>query len=144
MICVLLDSNIYDKLAVDPEMIAIMNKKIAEGRLIVIVSPIIMDELKKSKFGGVPDFFPFTSIPEAVAAADYARADKARVGDGFTYEAHRGDSNKAKDAIIAETADSNCDIFVSEDKRCRVRLDKHAKHCKALDYEQFKRWLGAS
>jgi hypothetical protein len=104
----------------------------------VVVSPIIVGELKESHFQGIPKFFPITCITEAVAIADYAIAGLARTSNGDIYNSHRSDSKKSKDAIIAETADSDCDIFVSEDNRCRSRLNKHADKCKAFDYTQFK------
>lgn len=142
MVRVVFDSNIYDKLAADPETIGTIAEKIATGTLVVMVSPIIVDELRESQFGGVPQFFPIQQITEAIAVAGYAIAGLARPSDGVMYEAHRGTSKKSKDAIVAETAESDCDMLVSEDRRCRDRLNRHAKKCKALDYAQFKQWLG--
>lgn len=141
MIRVLLDTNIYDRLAADQAITSAIAEKIADGTLEVVVSPIIVGELKESQFQGVPGFFPITHITEAVAIVGYAIVGLARPSDGVMYNAHRGDSRKAKDAIIAETAESDCDMLVSEDKRCRSRLNKHAKKCKAVDYQQFIEWL---
>lgn len=141
MIRVLLDTNIYDKLAVDRATINTIAEKIAQGVLEVVVSPIIMGELKESHFQGMPTFFPVTNIPEGVAVVGYAIVGLARPSEGVVYNAHRGDSKKAKDAIIAETADSDCDLLVSEDNRCRTRLNTHAKKCKAVNFQYFKELL---
>lgn len=134
------DSHIYDSLAADPETRLGVARKIALGHFQVVASPIVVDELNDSPFKRAPDFFPVVHVTEAVAVVGYARVGLARLGIGKVYEAHRGQSQKSKDAIIAETAESDCGLFVSNDKRCRERLRKIAIKCRVMDYAEFKEW----
>lgn len=138
---VLLDGNIYDKLKADETTRRLIYEKIVAGILVVIASPIVVDELNESPFNGLPDFFPVKQITEAIAVAGYARAGLARVSNGEVYDAHRGTSKKSKDAIIAETANVDCDVFVSEDQRCRKRLKEVEPKCLVLSYDEYKEWL---
>ena len=141
MVRVLLDGNIYNHLEVDKAARIRIAEMIAGGAIDVVASPIIVDELRESPFKGVPDFFPVTRITEAVFVVGIAVVGLARVGDGKIFNAHRGKSKKTKDAIIADTADRDCEIFVSEDRRCRERLKQAGKKCLALSYADFKEWL---
>ena len=138
---ILLDSNIYTELSQDTEICLKLSSLIARGRIKIIISPIVRDELNASPFKGVPDFFPTETILEAVAVIGYARIGRCRISDGKTYLAHKGKSNKAKDAIIAETVLRESDVFVSSDKRCRSRLKKITSKCLIFTYNEFKNWL---
>ena len=141
MIRILLDSNIYNCLEADEATRIRILEMITNETIEIVVSPVIVDELRESPFRDVPNFFPITRITESVFVVGIARVGLARVGKGQTFNAHRGESKKSKDAIIADTADTDCEILVSEDKRCRERLNKVGKKCKALSYAEFKKWL---
>jgi len=136
-----LDGNIYDRLSQDPASIRGMREACSEGRCRVIVTPVIVKELTPSPFGGVPTWFPVELVPEGVAIAGEAFADWAHIGDGREYDAHRGDSTKIRDAIIAQSAHSLADALVSEDRRCRVRLSKISDRCEAWSYADLREWL---
>lgn len=141
MVRVLLDSNIYNCVEAENTTRIRIAEMIASGTIEVVASPVIVNELRDSPFGDVPDFFPVKRITEAVFVVGIAVVGLARVGDGKIFNAHRGESTKTKDAIIADTADKDCEIFVSEDKRCRERLKQAGKRCSALSYADFKEWL---
>jgi hypothetical protein len=89
----------------------------------------------------VPEFFPVQLEPEAVFVLGHAALGMARLGSGEVFEAHRGESNKTRDAIIAESADKLADVFVSEDGRCRKRLARIATRCRPMNFNEFRLWL---
>jgi predicted nucleic acid-binding protein len=137
----LLDVNIYNKLEADPGARATLAHAINAGLARVIATPIVVDELRESPFGGLPNWFPIKLEVENVAVVGYWRIGMARLGDGGVYTAHRGQSNKIPDAIIADSADSLADILVSDDHRCRKRLAEITSRCMAMDYQEFLTWV---
>jgi|SRR5450756_1453993 len=141
MITALLDGNVYNKLRDDPDARAWAAECVSRGVLQVVATPVVLDELRASPFAGLPDFFPVAKEPEAVFVLGMARLGMARLGTGEVFTAHRGESAKTKDAIIAESADSLAEIFVSEDRRCRTRLARISSRCRALTYSEFREWL---
>jgi hypothetical protein len=140
---VLLDCNIYDKLAQDEKQRERVAELIVSGALAVIATPILVDELAASPFGGLPDWFPVAVEPENVAVVGFAGVGMARIGDGEVYLEHRGSSNKIKDGILADSADALADILVSEDERCRKRLAAISSTCECMSYADFCGWLDA-
>lgn len=141
MISVFLDSNIYDRLAVDPGRCFHLRELIHKDLVEVLVSPVVHDQLRASPFKDLPSLFPVRLISEAVAVVGVAKAGLARPGNGDTYKKHRGTSNQYEDAIIADTAHCDADIFVSEDNRCRKRLKTISSTLECLDYDEFAAWL---
>lgn len=139
---ILLDGNIYDKLAADQQCRKLLAAHIAAGRVDVVATLVVVDELQESPFGGLPDWFPVTTEPESAFVLGHARLGMARLGSGDVFTAHRGDSGQTKDAIMADSAHALGDVFVSEDRRCRTRLASISTICDALNYEQFRAWLG--
>jgi hypothetical protein len=51
---------------------------------------------------------------------------------------------KLKDALIADAADSDCDFLVTDDERCKKRLNEISQRCRAVNFNEFKNWLGKS
>ena len=102
---------------------------------------MIQDELTAGPFGGLPDWFPIELELESVAVVDYSRVGMCRIGDGEVYKKHKGQSKQAPDGIIADSADSMADIFVSDDHRCRERLKKISRWCQSKTFEEFKAWV---
>lgn len=138
---ILLDGNIYDKLANDAWARSLINH-LSHGQAIrIIATPKVKDELEKSPFLGIPDWFPVDLEPEAVTVWGHARFGMTKLGDGEVYRKHRGASSKIEDAIIADSAHSLADVLVSEDRRCRGRLKKISKRCLAMTYKRFTTWL---
>lgn len=140
---VLFDCNIYDKLAMDEKHRDRVAEFIVRGALMLIATPILVDELAASPFGGLPDWFPITVEPENVAVIGFARIGMARLGDGEVYSKHRGSSNNIKDGVLADSADALADILVSEDGRCRKRLAEISSTCECMSYADFCGWLDA-
>ncbi|MEQ1574397.1 MAG: hypothetical protein ABL993_09150 [Vicinamibacterales bacterium] len=141
MVRVFLDCNIYDQLALDAEHRGRVGELVARGELKVIATPVVIDELAASPFGGLPNWFPVAAMPENVAVGGFARVGMARIGAGEIYSQHRGSSNNIKDGILAESADALADILVSEDGRCRKRLNLISTTCDGMSYADFCRWL---
>ena len=141
MISIVLDANIYDKLAIDAERCFHLRELIHKGHVEVLLSPVVHDQLGAGPFKDVSSLFPIRLISEAVAVWGVAKFGLARMGNGNVYKEHRGASNQYKDAIIADTAHCDADIFVSEDKRCRKRLKTISSTLKCLDYDEFAAWI---
>lgn len=141
MISIVLDANIYDVLAVDAERCFYLRELIQKGRVEVLVSPVVHDQLRAGPFKDVSCLFPIRLISEAVAVVGVAKVGLARPGNGNVYKEHRGASNQYEDAIIADTAHCDADIFVSKDKRCRQRLQTISSTLKCFDYDEFAAWI---
>ena len=138
-----LDTNVYACLQADAETRDILARLIAEGRASVIVTPKVRDELQAGPFGGIPPWFPVQQAIESVAVLDHWHLGEAALGKSEVFTAHRGESKKVADAIIADSANAHADILVSCDKRLRKRLDAISKQCSALNFDEFRSWLKA-
>jgi hypothetical protein len=140
---VLLDCHIYDKLEIDRETCGAVRDLVDRGVIRIIATPMVVAEMQQSRFRGLPDWFPVAVEPESVTVVGYAVVGMTRVGDGQVFTAHRGDSKKTPDAIIADSANSLANLMVSKDRRSRERLKTISTHCKALDYHEFSEWVQA-
>lgn len=109
----------------------------------VMVPSTICRELKVSPFKGVPNWFPTEIIGDSVFLCDYSLTDIDRVGEGDIYNAHKGNSEQFRDAIIADVSNTDADIFVSEDYRCRQRLKKVSELCTSMSFSEFENWLNS-
>ena len=138
---IIFDSNIYNKLDNRPDIRRKIKSLITNNKLSVVVPTTISRELEKSPFKGVPDWFNTECIGDSAFILDYSRLDVDRLGGGDTYNSHRGNSKKIQDALIADTAETDADIFVSEDNRCRERLKNISNSCKSLTFSDFETWL---
>ncbi len=141
MTTILLDGNVYNKLEADGESCARLRALVDRGLARVIATPVVVDELEKSPFRGLPKWFPVSVEAENVTVLNYGRLDMTNLGDGAAYAEHRGESDKIPDAMLADSADALADILVSEDRRCRERLKKISTRCRGLDYNEFREWL---
>jgi hypothetical protein len=138
---VIFDTNIYDKLIGDEQTCEAISKLIKHDLLRVEVPRTIEDELIESPHKCVPKLFPVERTSDSVFIVGHSKIGFARVGNGTIYGDHRGQSQKFKDAVIADTVASDCNIFVSEDNRCRNRLRKSTDKCLCFSYAEFKEWL---
>jgi hypothetical protein len=132
---VLLDSNIYDKLSVDPEACARIEKLIHSGDLQILVSPTVYDELSRSPFNGIPSFFPVNYVGESVLVAGGRVGD--RCGTGYVLKKHLGKSRKIRDAFIADVAATDAEYLVSEDNPLKNRLNAIQSRCQGIDFFAF-------
>jgi len=138
---ILLDGNIYNRLKIDEICRETISKLIKNKSVQIITTPVIRKELSDSPFKGIPDWFPVMPHLEAVAIVGEFMVGEAILGDGEVYTEHRGESMKVRDGIIAQSAHSYADIFVTDDNRCRKRFQQIKGDCIAMDYADFSAWL---
>jgi hypothetical protein len=137
----LFDTNIYDLLAGDQITCDRVKTGIARGSLRVVINSIVRDELAKSPFRGIPDFFPVELLADSVMVPGLAIPGLARPGKGNVFAAHIGSSKQGKDAVIADSASNFADAFISNDGRSRRRLQNLGTSCVCVSYHEFTRWL---
>jgi hypothetical protein len=133
-----LDCNIWDKLGNDAPARARIRALCEAGSLTIIVPHTLVEELAASPFAGVPDWFPVAHITDSVFIFDHSRLDSARLGDGEIFAAHRGKSQQIADAVLVDAADTDADIFVSEDRRARKHYAELRDAGRSLNYARFR------
>ena len=138
MIKIVLDSNIWDKLAQDEMAKSRVQSLCGAGELQVLMPDTLLQQLKASPFEGVPHWFPAELISDGVFVLGHSRLGFARLGDGTMFTAHRGASQQISDAVIVDVADTDADVFVSEDRRARERYARLRDPNRALDYARFR------
>lgn len=138
---VLLDGNIYDELSRDVRTRALLVEAIAVGSIRVIAVPTVVEELARSPFGRVPNWFAVEMETDSVFVVGHSRIGTARLGGGDVYTAHRGNSNNVPDAVIADSANDLADLVVTNDHRFRSRFSKISPKCQVMNYDQFRNWL---
>ena len=89
---IVLDANIWDKLAVDAPGRERLGSLVSASAIEIIVPDTLLQQLEASPFGGVPDWFAVNVIPDSVFVLDHSRLDHARLGDGEVFTAQRGES----------------------------------------------------
>ena len=135
---VVLDCNVWDCLAADQAARERVRVLCESGCVDVLVPDTLLQELRRSPFNGVPDWFPTTRTSDSVFVLDHSRLGSARLGNGETYTAHRGRSKSVRDSIIVDCADIEADVFVSEDRRARSRYARLRGDGRSLDYPTFR------
>lgn len=133
-----LDTNIWNKLDLDAEARERMRHLCESGKLEIIVPDTVEQELAGSPFRGIRDWFPVSDIPDSVFILDHSRLDHARLGEGKMFTAHRGKKKRVKDSVIVDTADTDADVFVSEDRRARRQYAKLRSDGRAMDYARLR------
>jgi hypothetical protein len=88
MTTLLLDCNIYDKLAADHANRDRVARLVAAGDVRVIATPVVIDELTASPFGGLPAWFAIHVEPDNVAVYDFVKYGMARYGNGQVFSEH--------------------------------------------------------
>lgn len=136
-----LDGNIYNLLEAEPVVCVEIGVLADRGQLEIVASPVLVTELRRSPFGGIPTWFKVVVQPEGIAISGLARSGMARSSTGVMYKQHLGGSGQGFDAIIAHSAHSMGATLVSEDRRCRERLKRLASSANAMTYAEFKTWL---
>lgn len=102
---------------------------------------MIAKQLNASPFRGVPGLFSIENIGESILLAGGSAGD--RVGKGVLYKAHMGNSKQFEDALIADAAECDADVLVSNDQRFIRRMQALSKRCKVINFEGFQSWLDA-
>lgn len=133
--------HIYDLISKSEEVKELISTLVKVKKIEILAPDMVVRELENSPFKGHPDWFPSDKITDSTFILDHSRLDFARLGSGDIYEKHKGESNKISDAIIADTAVSDADIFASNDKRCRNRLGNMPSSCTVYDFNDFIKFL---
>lgn len=135
---VVLDCNVWDKLSLDHDGCARIRALCESGALEILVPDTLALQLQCSPFGGVPPWFPTSLTTDSVFVLNHTRLGFGRLGSGGVFTAHRGDSQQIADAVIVDSADTDADVFVSEDKRARKRYADLRGDARSLCYEEFR------
>lgn len=133
---IILDSNIYDKLAIDIASQMKIRKLVDESKIVVIVTRTIFEELLRSPFGEIPKFFKTEYTGNTVGRCGIMCAGDS-IGAGTIFDAHLGSSKKLNDALIADASDWKADYLISEDSRLQKRMRNLSKNCTVLSYLDF-------
>ena len=137
---IILDTNIYDCLESDSTTRGLVKAMVKTGLLTVIVTRTIAEELLKSPFEGIPNFFKTEYKGDTVSRCGIMCAGDS-LGSGEVFDAHLGKSKKVNDALVADAASWNADWVVSEDKRLRKRLCNLNTRCISMSFDEFKTQL---
>ena len=137
---VILDGNIYDMFGKDEVACSVAKRLIETGKLIIIVTRTVSEELARSPFGGIPNFFHTAYCGNTVARVGIIAAGDS-IGTGQAFEIHLGESSQVSDALIADAASWKADILVSEDRRMLRRLPQTGTKCLAMRYVEFLDWM---
>ncbi len=137
MLRVVLDSNIWNELEKDPNVRRRIQRMCRDGDLQVVIPHTLLHELRDSPWCGVPDWFPTEQAADCVCVVGHSRVGAGRVGDGQVYSAHKGGSKQVADAVLADFASMDADVFVTNDKRARTRYRKGARRGLAMTYDEF-------
>src|SRR5208283_2047979 len=111
---IIFDSNVYNQIYRRHDIQEKVKCLINEKRIKVIVPNTVKRELDQSPFKGVPNWFHTEKLGDSVFLFDYSLLDVDRLGNGKVYSNHKGKSLKMRDAIIADCANADADILVSE------------------------------
>lgn len=133
---VALDTNIFDKLAVDASVKDLISTLCTGGAIRLIISRTVRDELASSPHNELLLSLPIelvgnaTPIAGLMCAGDY-------LGDVEHFIRHKGESSKVNDAQVANSAELLADWLVSEDSRLRRRQQKFSTSVEVLTYDEF-------
>lgn len=149
----MLDSMIYDKIALDPDFMGKLKVACNQGVITVLSTHIQEDQL-----AATPDprwRVTLLNTLEAIAPTKVATAGlvwglskwgESAWGDGVESGISVGqvDSdarNHTQDALIATTAARDADILVTEETRLQNRLRALGTKCEVWDFERFKAYV---
>ena len=135
---IVLDSNIFDLLAIDADCLSNLNSLIDGQRWKVLAPATLLEELEASPFKGVPTWLTVEVGLDEVFILDHTKLGSGKLGHGGIFSEHKGESNNVKDAVIVDYAVKKADIFVSEDRRARNRLNNMQTSTRAYTYLEFK------
>jgi len=137
-----LDGMIYNELGRDTDTSKRLGALVDLGAVEVIATPALVAEMKRSPFGGIPNWFKVVVHPEGIAISGLARSGMVRSSTGVMFKNHLGHSNNGFDAIIAHSAHSLGATLVSNDNRSRNRLKQlTATDTSAVTYAEFRDWI---
>jgi predicted nucleic acid-binding protein len=135
----LIDSNIYDKLADDPEALALVEDLARRGVIVLLSTHIQEDEVARtpsSKRLAKLISVPVKKVPTYGIVLDVSRLDEARFSEEEPFNALRGSNpDHAEDALIAATAEYEDATLVTEDRRLVGRA--RSQQIRVIRWEEF-------
>ena len=138
---IVLDTNIFNHIESDDVIKTLINSLINSNKIEIIVPANVVRELNEGPFQGVPDWFEVKQITDSVFILDHTPLGEGRLGSGEVFSEHKGESKNISDAVIVDTAATDADIFVSNDKRARNRLKNIKSSFQVYDLEEFRTYL---
>jgi hypothetical protein len=132
---IVFDCNVFDRLASAKAVLDSLKEKIIRSELTVIVTRRLWKEICASPHKDLAASLQLKHVGESVMFAGGRVGD--RVGSGRLYHEHLGTSRKFGDALIADAADCDADLLVSEDNRLRKRMNDHAVRCRSVSFDEF-------
>lgn len=122
----MLDSNAFDELVELEADRRVVIRLARAGRIELFTTYSQEAELwrlaerKPEKYWRVASI-PRRLVPSSVFVLDHTPLGSGRLGDGATYDAIRHGTNHVDDAVIADTAESEGMILVTNERRLRNR-----------------------
>jgi predicted nucleic acid-binding protein len=118
-------------------------------RMTLLTTYVQLDELAamgdKTKLAEIQRVFrdlPQQEIPTMVIVAGLSRVGKSRVDDGVVFHAIQSEfNNHTKDALIANTAAHDADVFVTDDRRLRNRFREATDRCEVWSFVEFRQYI---
>jgi len=144
MIEIMLDTNIYDKLIENKELLDLLINLIETKKIIIITTHVqenevkkIRNKLKKDKIRRIPRQI----IPTNAAVWGFSELGSSSWGGGYLKETNH--SNKLSDAMIGSTAFSKADILVTEDIKFynKMLINSNKFNLKCLKFDDFKTFI---
>lgn len=133
---VMLEGNIFDKLSEDAGARDLIHRLRNERRMMLIVPQIVHQELAGSPHLHLVESLHIEVVGNATPVAGVMRAGDY-LGDAEHYFKHKGDSNKANDAMVAAAAQFHADWLVTEDRRLTRRQQRLSKEVKVFGFKEF-------
>lgn len=142
----MLDSNAFDQIIVDPELIKAIVEASRLGKMRILVTHVQEDELKR-----MPDIQKLNAIaqiPREVINTSGAIYRVSKYGqavygnaniNGLTLaDVQKGNPKHAEDALIALTAFKHADVLVTEDRPFRNKVKKMQSLISIWAFSDFK------
>ena len=138
---IVLDTNIFQLVDSNDGIKTQISSLISDNKIKIIIPANVVRELANGPFNGIPNWFPTEEVTDSVFVLGHTPLGEGSLGSGEVFNRHRGESKKISDAVIADTAATDADVFVSNDKRARSRLKKIKPSCQAYDFDEFRTYL---
>jgi predicted nucleic acid-binding protein len=149
---VMLDSNVHDRLEADQAVLGILREHIAEGRIKLVSTHVQRDELSLAPEPKRTALMAIYGLTESVSTTG-AVWDVSRWGEcswstdeesASIVALMAGNANHAEDALIAATAASEAEVFVTNDARLASKIQRANLSVKVWSWDEFVASLRSS
>ncbi|PIC86115.1 hypothetical protein CSV72_09875 [Sporosarcina sp. P20a] len=143
---VMIDTNIYDCLIVDEEVLSLVRSLIGEEIIEILTTHIQIDEVNNVNDITMRNNLltvPTNEIKTRILVIGHSRIGKSKIGigkeNGIKFiSIHKDNPKHINDAIIAVTANANADILVTEDKKLKQKVQAQSSKLQVWNYKEFK------